>query len=130
MPDNIVTNEPNEPDNVLDLNSRLDAIDAAIDKIEAGKENVSLDAGETEVHKPENTDVRSDEIEALRGTIDKQNETIDRLAKQVERMILYNGARISEKSEGMGVEAFSVEPKLGNDLPDDIPQLEDIKLGS
>lgn len=127
MPDNIVTNDT---DAALDLNSRLDAIDAAIDKIEAGTENIPQDAGETEVHKPENTDVRIDEIEALRGTIDKQNETIDRLAKQVERMILYNGARISDKSEGMGVEAFSVEPKLGNDLPEDIPQLEDIKLGS
>ena len=109
------------------LDERLDEIEAAIDNLSGDSDNVDENAGSA--RSAEDTGF-SQEIESMRSIIDAQNATIDRKAKQMERMVMLYGARISDTSDGRGVEAFSVEPKLGNDLPDDTPNLEDIVLGS
>lgn len=117
MEDNI-TKEITTEETATDTASILDAIDKALESTENGTQTAALDAEEA-----------VDELAQLRGIIDQQNATIDRLAKQMEKMILQHGARLKE-SDGRGVEAFSVEPKLGQDATETITQLEDIVLGS
>lgn len=116
MEDNI-TNEIAE-ETTTDTASILDAIDKALESTDNGTETAE-----------NNSEEAVDEIAQLRGIIDQQNATIDRMAKQMEKMILQHGARLKE-SDGRGVEAFSVEPKLGQDATETITQLEDIVLGS
>lgn len=101
-----------------DTASILDAIDKALESTENGTQTAAQEAEEA-----------VDEMAQLRGIIDQQNATIDRLAKQMEKIILRHGARLND-SDGRGVEAFSVEPKLGQDATETITQLEDIVLGS
>ena len=111
-------NEIITEETATDTASILDAIDKALESTDNGTETAAPDAEEA-----------VDEIAQLRGIIDQQNATIDRMAKQMEKIILRHGARLND-SDGRGVEAFSVEPKLGQDATETITNLEDIVLGS
>ena len=64
-----------------DTASILDAIDKALESTDNGTETAALDAEEA-----------VDEIAQLRGIIDQQNATIDRMAKQMEKIIIRHGA--------------------------------------
>lgn len=123
--------ENENTNNQVDTTSQLDAIDSALNELEANIDNLYT----TEDNSDNGTATKAEEvpsIDALTDTIRAQSAQIDRLTAQMSKMVMFYGARINNSENKIEQQkSLKVEPTFDDGIDTtDIPLLNDIKLGS
>lgn len=118
--------------NQVDTISQLDAIDSALNELEANIDNVSTTEDNSGNGTANDKAEEVPSIDALTDTIRAQSAQIDRLTAQMSKMVMFYGARINNSENKIEQQkSMKVEQTFDDGINvTDIPLLDDIKLGS